>query len=422
MAESPDALLTVARCQRRLTLGKNAVGRMLRAPEGDPWHLPSERVSSSGPNAYRVRSADLEQLAARISTPPLPADAIWPHEAIEILAGRPLQRGSKAYGRTWQALARNVARRWLTEYVLVDAACARAGPRPGALGQRRYSRAEVVALRDRLGGAWSRRRVRAAAAARVKRGGLIGTAGAAKLAGVSRRVPARWGREGRYGARKIEGEWFFIKALVETHQRRAVPQPSVTVSCALCGKPLKRSAPAMRRAWAKAADAGRAAPRFFHPDCLKQPDGYALRVSGRKPKRNHRTRAVQVQWDAGVRDRKKTGERMSQVMKKLHKSPERHVALVDKTTQTRWGHSLSDERKSELESQARTRACTDSDRSRAARELEARVISLWPTDRTHEEIADELRTTPRHVRRIAAKHELPPRRRGRPPRKIGPNP
>jgi hypothetical protein len=407
-----DTLLTVAECRRRLTLGKNAVGAMLRAPEGDPWHLPSERVvSGKGKSSYGVREADCEQLAARISTPPLPADAIWPGEAVEILAGRVLRFGT-AYTRQWKRLQGEVNRGRLTEYVLVDGA--------PAAGQRRYSRKEVRALARRLSkegitsAPSSRRRVVEAAAKRVEGEGLIDTAAAAKLGNVERTVPARWGHEGRYGARKIDGEWFFEKAQVETYRRRAAPERPVNVVCAVCRKPHSVSAPASRRAWARAREAGRAAPQFFHPECLvEQPGAYVLRIAERKPKGEYRSCATQAQWDAGVRDRVKTGERLSHEMTELHKNPARHTALIDKTTQTRYGHPLSEERRAELETAARGRALTDSDRSRATRELEADVRELMETtDMAQMEIAGELRITPGRVSQIAKTQRLTPRPHG----------
>jgi transcriptional regulator with XRE-family HTH domain len=409
--------LTVADCRRRLTLGKNAVGAMLRAPEDDPWHLPSVHVTSSGgKQSYGVREADLQQLAERISTPPLPPDPIWPRDAVVILASKPLRQGP-AYTRLWKRLAGEVERGRLTEYVLVDGA-------RGA-GQRRYSRKEVRALARRLkaegitSAPSSRHRVVAAAAKRHENEGLMDTAAAAKLAGVQRTVPARWGREGRYGARKIDGEWFFVAAQVEKYRRRAEPQPSVPVVCAVCGEQHAVSAAEYRKAQARAkartkarTDAGgRAAPRFFHPECLKQPGAYVLRIADRKPKGEHTSRATQAQWDAGVRDRAKAGERFRDAMQKLHKSLVRHPALIDKMTQTRYGHPLSGERKAIRETAARSRAR----RSPATRELEEKVRQLLAdTAMTQEEIAAEVHLTPQRVGQIISDLGLPPRPHGGP--------
>ncbi len=96
-AELLDYTATLRRCCERLSIERHDVAQLLSAPPDDPFYLPHVRVRSCGRTglAYRVRPDDLEALAARISTPPLPPDPIRPRDAIAVRAGERVRGGSR---------------------------------------------------------------------------------------------------------------------------------------------------------------------------------------------------------------------------------------------------------------------------------------------------------------------------------------
>jgi hypothetical protein len=416
MAEVPGPLLTVVGCARRLPLGESAVRGMLRAHESDPCHLPSVFVplGGRGGGGYRIRPEELEQLVVRISTPaPLPADAIRAHEAIALLAGKRLQTNSTAYIRHQGRLARGAKHGRLTEYRLLG---------PGAVPRhsRYYSRAEVLALRDSLErdgftpAAAPHKRAVGAIIQRAEREGLISLEAGAELAGVTIAAARRWTQQGRFGARKIDGLWFFDRAKVAAYRRPAIRQPHETVPCAFCGGDVTRTASRIRKAREVAAVAGYEDLLVFCEKCwANEPEARSLAHSRCVWRRGYsspgRSGGMKAQWADGKRDGKAQGERMS----KVWRSPKTAVERAEKSTLARYGHPLSDPRQVERNARGRGQAATA--RSASTRELEAKVAELWPTDMTQMEIAHELHVTQGRVAQIARKRGLPPRgSRGRP--------
>lgn len=417
LAQADAPLLTVEVCQRRLPVGSGAVRGMLRAPESDPCHLPSVFVPLGANGAgYGVRPEDLEQLVARISTPaPLPADAITSGEAIALLAGKTLTVNTTAYIRHQARLARSATHGRLTEYRLL-------GPGGVLRHSRYYSRAEVLALRDSLAevglttAATSQRRAVQAVVKRAERGGLIGLAAAAELAGVGIAAARKWTPRGRFGARKIDGLWFFDREQVAAYQRPAPRQPSETVPCAMgCGRSVTLQASRVRKARAVAGAGGHEGLLVFCHECWGTREARSLAHSRCVWRSGYsspgRSRGLKDQWADGKRDMKAHRERTSQAWR----SPKQAVERVDKSTRARHGHPLSEERGTEVARAARQRGQASSARSQQTRQLAAKVAELWPTGKTQMAIADELHVTQGRVAQIARELGLPPRsRRGRP--------
>jgi hypothetical protein len=353
-----------------------------------------------------------------ISAPaPLPADAVRTGEAIAILAGKKLRTNSTAYIRHQARLVRSAERGWLTKLI------SPAGT-PGRV--RYYSRAEVLALRDRLANdgftaaapsAYQRRTVQAI----IKRGereGLVPLATAAKLAGVTEAAARRWAERGRFGARKIDGLVFFEKAKVIAYRRPAARQPSETIPCALCGDLVTMAASRARHARDVAAVAEHEDPLIFCSECWATTEARCLAHSRRKWRHGYkspgRSRGLEGQWADGKRDRTAHSERTSLAWRSATKAVER----ADKSTRARYGHPLSPESETKVARDARRRAQASSDRSAETRKLEAKVAELWPTEMSQMAIANELHVTPGRVAQIAQALDLPPRRRGRPRRNV----
>ncbi len=245
---------------------------------------------------------------------PLPADAISTGEAIAVLADRTLKPPSRAhpaataYVRHQQRLVRGAEQGSLTEYKL--------GPRR----PRYWSRAEVLALRDRLAAEgftdkppvnYHRRTVEAIVK-RAERDGLVSVEASAKLAGVTIGAVRKWIQRGRFGARKIGGLWFFDKAQVTAHKRPTPRQPPETVRCSLCGQPFTMQASKAQRAREVAAAAESDELLVFCSDCWAKPEARSLAHSRQKwPSRYNapeRSRAITAQWAEGKRDKEELGE------------------------------------------------------------------------------------------------------------------
>src|SRR5919204_1144253 len=114
-AQEMGYTLTAADCAELLAVGERVVRGWFRAPADDPSHLSSVLVSVRGPAARRVRLADLQDLAARLSLPTL-GELIRPGDAIEIIAGRRLRPGTTAYIRHFQRLESAVLAGHISEY------------------------------------------------------------------------------------------------------------------------------------------------------------------------------------------------------------------------------------------------------------------------------------------------------------------
>jgi hypothetical protein len=128
-------ILTVPDCARLFATKWSVISAMLSAPAGDPMHLPSVVVSGyPGPAPRRVRMADLEHLAARLSLPPV-GDLIRAGDAVAILADGALKPNTPIYLRHVTRLYRAARSNRITAYTL-----------PGQR-ERRYSRTEVQALK-----------------------------------------------------------------------------------------------------------------------------------------------------------------------------------------------------------------------------------------------------------------------------------
>ncbi len=416
IAEALDPLLTAADCARCLPLGEPAVREMLRAPESDPFHLPSVFVPLGGRGGgYRVRPEDLEQLVVRISTPaPLPADAIKASEAIALLAGKTLKTNTTAYIRHQARLARAAMHGRLTEYRLL-------GPGGASRHPRFYSRVEVLALRDSLKrdgfttAAASQRRAVTVIVKRGEREGLISLETAAELAGVTPAAARKWTQRGRFGARKIDGLWFFDRAQVAAYQRRAPRQHPETIPCVMgCGRSVAMTASKARKARELAATAGHEDLLVFCPDCWATPEGRSLAHSRCVWRRGYsspgRSRGLAAQWADGKRDKEQFAERTRQDWR----SPKKAVERARKSTEARYDHDLSPDAVTEVARNARRRGQASTTRSASARALAAKVAKLWTTGKTQMAIADELHITQGRVAQIVRELDLPPRRRGRP--------
>ena len=206
---------------------------------------------------------------------PLPVDAIRSGDAIALLAGKTLKTNSTAYIRHQGRLARGAKHGRLTEYRLL-------GPGGVLRHSRYYSCAEVLALRDSLErdgftpAAAPHRRAVQATVKRAESDGLVCLADAAQLAGVTVAAARKWTERGRFGARKIDGLWFFDRAQVTAYERRAVRQPPETVTCALCGECFTMQASRARRARKAAAQAGSDELLVFCSECWSTPEARAL--------------------------------------------------------------------------------------------------------------------------------------------------
>lgn len=401
--------LTVDDCGKRLALAPTAVRELLRAPQNDPCHLPHALVRCNGGQGYRVRPADLEALAARISTPPLPPDPIRRLEAITILAGK-RPRGATAYGRHAQRLEAAIGRGEVTRYRL--------------LGDHRdrYSRAEVETLRLTLEAAGvgeraarSRRHI-AALAKSAEDEGLVDSATAQELCSVSRGTPNEWGRQGWYGARKVGGWWFFERKELPTSSR-APREPSRTIPCAgKCGRVVTRRASRVRETIARGG-------RFYCDECWPAARAdviqEARRLAPPRPSAETRQRMSEAHhraWDEGKRDREAQSTVMRDVAVKLRSSPTRHVEQVEAMMRAR-GLALTGARRKELAGRALSRAQRNSGRSRETRRLEQAVAALDAKGMTAPEIHDALQgefqgVTESYVRKIRQRLGLSQRKPG----------
>ncbi len=248
--------------------------------------------------------------------------------------------------------------------------------------------------------------------AQAGRLGLIHSSTAVERAGVTRQAVSRWGRLKLYGARQIDGEWFFDPDLVPSEPSRARAEPHVTVVCARCQQPAEKKASDVR-------DAIRRGHRMYHADCWEQVRNERLAV-GRKKKRSPEackriSEARKRTWAAdGKRDRDQQADVMANISDALRKSAKRHVDQVKAAIATRGYTPLTPERERDLARRARRRAQTPTARSMRTRELEEAVRELWATDKTQMAIANELHVTPQRVGQIVRGLELRPRPRGRP--------
>ena len=353
----------------------------------------------------RVMSAEVQA--------PLPADAIRTGEAIALLAGKPLTQNSRAYVRHQARLVRGAKQGRLTAY---------GAPR----SPRYWSGAEVLALRDSLErdgftakppSGHHARTVRATTS-RAELDGLVGLVDAAKLAGVTPAAARKWFERGRFGARKIGGLCFFDQAQVAAHERRAVRQPPETVTCALCGEPFTMKASNVRKARAAAEEAGSDELLVFCSDCwaTRKPArslAHSRRVWRSGYSSPGRAAGLERQWAEGKRDVEAHIERTN----KAWRSPTAAVMRVEASTQKRWGHDLSPESKTKLQSKAMSRATLNSDRSRSRREQERRMTEMWTAGETVAQIAARLNMTESNVKVMRNRLGLPPRQAGRRPKK-----
>lgn len=343
----------------------------------------------------------------------LPADAIRTGDAIALLAGKALKVNSTAYIRHQARLARGGNRGRLTEYRLL---------RPDGTPRhpRYYSRAEVLALRDSLEhdgftrAAAPQRRAVQAILKRAEREGLVGVEAAAELAGVTVAAVRKWIVRGRFGARKIDGLWFFEHAQVAAYRRPAARQSTETVPCAMgCGRGVSLQASRARKARAIAAAAASDELLVFCSECWAKPEARSLAHSRQSWPSGYsspgRSRGLKTQWEEGKRDREAQRERNQEAWR----SPKTAIERAEKSTQARYGHPLSDPRK--VGGRALSRAQRRSPRSHATRQQEERLKELWPTGKTVRQIADELRMTTDNVKKMRQRLGLPPRPRGRRP-------
>ena len=126
----------------------------------------------------------------------------------------------------------------------------------------------------------------------------------------------RWTEKGRFGARKIDGLWFFDKAQVAAYRRPAAPQPPETVRCALCGESFTMRASRVRKA-REAAEATESDELLvFCSECWATPEARSLAHSRRVWQRGYsspgRSRGLEAQWADGKRDMEAHIERTNQ--------------------------------------------------------------------------------------------------------------
>lgn len=408
--------LTVPDCARLFGgMRESTVRAMLATSVDDPMHLPSAIVSIRGPAARRVRLADLEDLAVRLSLPPV-GDLIRAGEAVAILAGKPLSCETTAYDRHRQRLEAARGER-LTGYTL-----------PGQR-ESRYSRREVQALKRALDeeGITPRRttpsRAVAAAGKRAERLGLISTAAVVEMTGANESTVTWWGRQGWYGAQRIGWGWFFDPAKIAERPPRAKRQAPTEVTCARCGSAVQRKASQVRRARERAEVAGRG-PQFFCTDCWSSGEAFNVRHVGEHPPSGRSERssaAIQAQWDAGDRDRSAAAAVMRRTTDEICRSPKRFPAREDARIRKRHGHGLTEEQRRERASRALSRAQRGSARSHATRELENRIRELWDLNLTAEQIGDQLQAegfgpvSVRYIWKLRERLGLPRRKPGRRP-------
>lgn len=406
-AERLEYTCTAADCSSRLSLDLAQIRSLLASGE-----LPSVRLRCKG-RPYRVRPADLERVART-----LPEDPILTGEAVSILAGRPTRWGTERYERKVRALYRAAKRGNPVRYVT-----------PG--GHLRWSRAEVEALRDQLaadgigtGSSTPQTRLKAQRDRHAAEGLTDGRTVQETL-GVRPRTTEKWGRAGLYGARKISGRYYFATKLLPP-KVRARPEPPRTVTCTLCDEPVVKSAADIRRSQTMT---------FYHGECWRQDRGRAMSEGyersihkGRetKPSRETRRRMVIAQrrrWASPEDELELELERarraavMAAVNVRYLRSPNLHVERVAASVERRYGHRLSQERERELAGRALSRAQLASDRSADTRGRERRLRELWLTDRTVDEIAQDLGVTVSSVKGMRRRLELPARSRGRRPKK-----
>jgi hypothetical protein len=406
--------LSVGDCARLLTVHERVVRGMLRAAAGRPDHLPGVRVAVRGHAAVRIRLSDLQDLARRLSLP-APGDAIRPGDAVRILAGKQVGRRTATYMRLYQRLTAATEAGCLTAYVM-----------PGQQ-QIRYSRSQVHAVRNMFEseGISSKRaprqRIAAAFAKRIDES-LIDSVEAAALAGVTQDAAREWGQKGRYGARRIDGCWFFDSKKIAERKPRAPRMPRVNVECANCGDASLRRASLVRRAEEHAASVGRD-PQFFCSDCWTNGAARRLRAVGirngwtdgsRRVSSRRSSVAQRAAWVEGRHDRDAAAIIMRRTVSRLLRSPKRRVDWQNARLLKRHGRSLSEDERVRHVRDALSRAQRESDRSRAAREREQRLRELWPTGMTVQRIAEELGTTSSNVKAMRRSLGLAERARGRP--------
>ena len=373
-AELLDYTATLRRCCERLSIERHDVAQLLSAPPDDPFYLPHVRVRSCGRTglAYRVRPDDLEALAARISTPPLPPDPIRPRDAIAVRAGERVRGGSRRYSTYASQLVRDPR---VTRYVL----------RNGAV---RYSRAEVEALNRSP-----------ARAKRLEAEGLVNSAKAAALTGYTAATVVRWGQKGLYGARKVGGAWWIPRdQLPPKHKRTA--SPPMEVSCSVCHEGMTRKASEVRRTLAR--DGG----RIFCPKCWAARREEVLKANRTFPEPTPETRAKMSAaqrrtWQEGKHDLAHM-DVMRERLEEVFKSPSRNIERANRVSLGRGGNGLTEERKSELAKRTRRRAQRDSPAAVEADEHRDRTAEMHAQGLDLGEIAEELCVAIQTVKRYLA--------------------
>jgi len=414
-AEQRGYVLTPAECARRLALRERLVRReLLSAGPGDVHYLPHVMVLAGGHAScgYRVSEEDVDTARIRLG---LPGDPIREREALEILAGRRLSGGARPYGRYRHRLLAAVRDDLVKRYV--------------AFGQPRYSRNEVETLArvDKESGVSARgmsHKTRSARLhARARRDGLIDLAETALITGLTEGA-IRQGDKERFGGRKIAGQWFFERTLVEHYKRRARPQPAVERPCAGagCRRTVTRSAAKVAAAEARAVTRGRRTPLFFCSECrdrnrkLVKKKGGPVRQRPRsethRRKIGEHTAARHEAGDFGTRAEQSA--RFSQVRKTVSRSPKLRVKRANNWIVSRYGRPLTDEERVRIETAARSERA----RLNSTRILETKLRELWETEKTQMEIANELYVTPGRISQLATALGLPARRRGRRPANV----
>jgi hypothetical protein len=351
--------------------------------------------------------------------PTRPDDLIRVGDAIEILAGKRLTSGTTAYHRHRQRL--------------VAAATAYTLPRQR---QRRYSRAEVLALREAFeldgvnGRPRSRRRVLEALAARVKREtGRVSSAEAATIAGVSLTTAHSWGP--RYGGVQIGGCWFYDPAVIGQLKRRERNGGLIEVPCSgPCGGTIMRRASQVQRNRERAAARG-VEPVFICSDCWQATDVATrralIRQRGRgKSSRGHEpnvSTALRKQWAEDKRSRTAAAARIKSTVARLSRSPTRFLAWQEARLRRRWGRRLTEDERRRYAARALSLAQRTvgkgRDRSRAKAITEDTVTGLWEREEmTVDQIAEAAHVSRQQVWRIVKARKLPPRRPGRRPKNL----
>jgi hypothetical protein len=340
-------------------------------------------------------------------------------EAAGILAGKPIHSRDKITYERLIDRVRTAVRRGQVRAERLD-------------GVTRYSRRDVEALKAALDAAGINGRAQpkskhlASTAKQMDAAGFVNSATARALAGVSSPgLPARWGRMGLYGARKIAGQWFFDRSLLLGAHRRAARQPSLEVRCAACGESMMRTASEVRKGFTR----GRG--RFYHRHCWAEVRSGVLRenrlqaVARGLPKesadsRAKRSAAQRAAWASGKHDRQAHSQIARDMVTTLRNSPTRHAAQIEDMQRTRYGSSPTEGDVRRREKSARRRQQASTARAEQAAARRARVAELSATDKTLKEITAALQdeffgVTLNTVKQDRRFLKLPARPRGRRP-------